>query len=314
MSDIKDWSTTAAGNNSAAPNGFPEGMAPSGVNNSAREVMAAVRTQHEDSAWVDFGHTVTYASATTFTIAGDYTTLYTANRRIRCTDSSTLYGNITSSTYSAPDTTVTVVLDSGVLSGSLTAAAVGVVDDNASVTGFTVGDTRVNNIMELVWPVGSVYESSAATDPATLFGVGTWTAITDVMRMAAGSTYTAGATGGSADAIVVAHTHTGPSHTHTGPSHTHTGTTANDTHNHRITLQTDSSGAANETVGGITGTAGFSDTDIQNDTHNHTFTTAASGTAATGASGTGATGSTGSSATGANLPPYKVYYAWERTA
>ena len=44
MSDIEDWSTTAASNNSASPDGFPEGMAPSGVNNSAREVMASVKT------------------------------------------------------------------------------------------------------------------------------------------------------------------------------------------------------------------------------------------------------------------------------
>lgn len=40
---IQDWSTTASSNNSSSPNGFPEGMAPSGVNNSAREVMAQIR-------------------------------------------------------------------------------------------------------------------------------------------------------------------------------------------------------------------------------------------------------------------------------
>lgn len=44
MADIQTWSTTAASNNSAAPDGFPEGMAPSGVNDAAREVMAAVKT------------------------------------------------------------------------------------------------------------------------------------------------------------------------------------------------------------------------------------------------------------------------------
>ena len=41
MSNIQDWSTTAASNNSASPNGAPEGMAPSGVNNTIRENMAA---------------------------------------------------------------------------------------------------------------------------------------------------------------------------------------------------------------------------------------------------------------------------------
>lgn len=42
MSNVSQWSQTAASNNSASPNGFPEGMAPSGVNDSAREVMAAL--------------------------------------------------------------------------------------------------------------------------------------------------------------------------------------------------------------------------------------------------------------------------------
>lgn len=42
MSDVDTWSSTAASNNSASPDGFPEGMNPGGVNDSAREVMAAV--------------------------------------------------------------------------------------------------------------------------------------------------------------------------------------------------------------------------------------------------------------------------------
>ena len=42
MSDVGTWSTTDANNNSAVPNGFPEGMAPSGLNNSARAVMGGV--------------------------------------------------------------------------------------------------------------------------------------------------------------------------------------------------------------------------------------------------------------------------------
>lgn len=41
MSNVAAWSVTAASNNSAAPNGAPEGMAPSGVNDVIRENMAA---------------------------------------------------------------------------------------------------------------------------------------------------------------------------------------------------------------------------------------------------------------------------------
>lgn len=44
MADVSTWSTTAASNNSASPDGWPESMLPSGVNNSARENMAQVAT------------------------------------------------------------------------------------------------------------------------------------------------------------------------------------------------------------------------------------------------------------------------------
>jgi hypothetical protein len=41
MSNVSAWSATAASNNAAVPNGAPEGMAPSGVNDVIRENMAA---------------------------------------------------------------------------------------------------------------------------------------------------------------------------------------------------------------------------------------------------------------------------------
>jgi len=49
MADVSQWSTTAASNNSASPNGAPEGMAPSGVNNVIRENMAALAKWYSDS-------------------------------------------------------------------------------------------------------------------------------------------------------------------------------------------------------------------------------------------------------------------------
>lgn len=47
MSDIELWSELASGNGSNSPDGFPEGMAPGGVNNSAREVMAATKRWYD---------------------------------------------------------------------------------------------------------------------------------------------------------------------------------------------------------------------------------------------------------------------------
>ena len=124
---ISSYSTTPANNNSAAPNGAPEGMLPGDVNNVIRQNMADIRSWYQAAAWIDLGDTPTYASTTTFTVPGDQTAFYTVNRRIRCTDATTLYGYISSSVYVA-STTVTVVLDSGSLSASLTAVAVSLID------------------------------------------------------------------------------------------------------------------------------------------------------------------------------------------
>ena len=55
-----------------------------------------------------------------------------------------------------------------------------------------------SSILDLVYPVGSLYWSSQATDPGTLFGVGTWTRVKDTFILAAGDNYTAGDTGGAA--------------------------------------------------------------------------------------------------------------------
>ena len=53
------------------------------------------------------------------------------------------------------------------------------------------------NILQSVYPVGSIYMSTASTSPAELFG-GAWEQIKDRFLLAAGDTYTAGSTGGEA--------------------------------------------------------------------------------------------------------------------
>jgi len=56
------------------------------------------------------------------------------------------------------------------------------------------------------YPIGSIYMSVNATDPATLFG-GEWERIKDTFLLSAGDTYGAGTSGGSADAVLIEHTH-----------------------------------------------------------------------------------------------------------
>ena len=96
-------------------------MAAGLVNNTIRQVMADTRSWYESGGWCDLGHVPTFVSTTSFTIPTDVTAYYTVGRRIRMYGPimGTFYGNIVSSAYSAPNTTVTVALDSGVLTSNL---------------------------------------------------------------------------------------------------------------------------------------------------------------------------------------------------
>ncbi|MHA1538908.1 MAG: hypothetical protein ACTSXQ_00345 [Alphaproteobacteria bacterium] len=119
-------------------------MAPSGVNNAAREVMAAMRRQFEDAQWFNYGDTLTYLSPTSFSVVGDLSALYEAGRRIKLTGATpfTVYGDIVSAVYSAPDTIITVTLDSGALDASLSAASLSILTPgNVAIPSiFTGGD------------------------------------------------------------------------------------------------------------------------------------------------------------------------------
>ena len=144
----------------------------------------------------------------------------------------------------------------------------------------------VQAVAQVLFPVGAIYSATVSTNPGTLLGFGTWTAFGAGRVMVGagtggGATYTAGATGGSKDAITVSHTHTA---TVTDPGHLHTQT------------QYDQPGIGNAGGGGARVNA----------------QTANTGTATTGISV--AVSTTGSSGTDANMPPYVVVYMWQRTA
>ncbi len=163
---ISQWSETPASNATITDATYgniveSEGMAPNQVNNSARSMMAHVRNFYENIEWRDFGHTVARASDTTFTIGADVTADYVAGRRIKLKDSSTLYGTITASSYSAPNTTVTVDVDGGTaLSATLDTGGVELGPDNTnkiigphyftetlSGTTLTVGVQYINGVI-----------------------------------------------------------------------------------------------------------------------------------------------------------------------
>lgn len=58
-------------------------------------------------------------------------------------------------------------------------------------------------LLDLIYPIGSIYTSVNSTSPATLFG-GTWQQLKDRFLICANNTYTAGSTGGAATVTLTA--------------------------------------------------------------------------------------------------------------
>ena len=159
MAGIKDYSTTNANNADLNGISVAEGMLPSQLNNAIRALMVNTREWYNDSQWVIYGdgdgaYTLAYASATSFTVASiDVTSIYHANRRIKAVGSTTgtIYGTISSSTFST-DTTVNVTWDSGSLSNeSLTIYIGGLSATNTSIpegiiTSATLADGSVTTV------------------------------------------------------------------------------------------------------------------------------------------------------------------------
>ena len=149
MTGIKDYSTTALSNTEIGGVNIEEGMLPSTLNNALRAVLVDVREWYNDSQWVVYGDgdsafTITYGSATTFTVDGvDVTTFYHVGRRVRAVGSTTgtIYGTISVTTFST-NTTVTVVWDSGSLQNETIAVSIGAL----SATNNSIPEAVITNV------------------------------------------------------------------------------------------------------------------------------------------------------------------------
>ena len=237
---ISEYSATAANNTDIGGINIAEGCAPSGINNAIRELMAQLKDQQVGT------------DGDNFTVGGAFT----------CTGAA-----VFSSTVA--------------IAGSATAPTPTFADSSTKIatTAF------VQAALAAAYPVGSIYiNATSSTNPATLLGFGTWVAFgagrVPVGLDAGNAAFdTAEETGGSADAIVVSHTHTA---TVTDPGHFHT----YDKASNKISYD----------PGGET-------------FNSHTVTNTS--TATTGI--TVANSTTGSSGTNANLQPYIVVRMWKRT-
>lgn len=130
MADVKNWSSAADDNSEAAPAGWPEGMKRSDVNDSAREMMRAVRKDFAAGEFINVysttGDSWTASDNTSTTIIlipddAQVTDLSSAgeNRfpngsRAKFTGgASAQFGFVVSSSFSTPNTIITITVDDG---------------------------------------------------------------------------------------------------------------------------------------------------------------------------------------------------------
>lgn len=150
----------------------------------------------------------------------------------------------------------------------------------------------VQAALAVLYPVGSIYSNATSnTNPATLMGFGTWTAFGAgrvMVGLDAGNPLfdTAEETGGSANAVVVSHTHTATS-TVSDPSHAHN----------------------------IVGSGGwYIGTEPGSYAGGGTSRNVSTAAATTGITVATTNASAGVSGTNANYQPYITVYMWKRTA
>jgi microcystin-dependent protein len=159
------------------------------------------------------------------------------------------------------------------------------------------------------WPVGSIFMSAVATNPATLLGFGTWVAIAGRFPVGLDAAQTEFdtllETGGSK--TVTLDVTQIPSHTHVQNAHNHT----QDSHNH-----TQNSFAPRIINSGTAGTVGVQGASAASNANaSNAATTATNQVAtATNQAATAVNQSTGGGAAHDNLPPYIVVSLWRRTA
>jgi hypothetical protein len=152
----------------------------------------------------------------------------------------------------------------------------------------------VQAVLQLLYPVGSVYtNASNSTNPATLFGFGTWSLFSQGRMMIGydGGTFSIGAAGGSYNSSLPSHNHTIPTQYTSAVdlSHTHSGAVS------PVGFQY--SGGNNTQYSAYTTSTGGASISMN---HSHTFS--------------GYTDSNGVSPSFTNLPPYITVYMWQRVA
>ena len=276
MPSLFDWSTTAASNVTVDGLNIAEGCPAANVNNGMRSIMALVRASFATGLQTFLDGTAALPVAnggTGGTTGGAARTGIGAAASGANTDITSLaapaLGAATATTATAGDNSTKVATTAFVTAAVLAALPAGVI---------------------------TIWSGSSGAIPAGWLlcdGTNGTPNLRDKFVVGAGSTYAVGATGGSANATLVSHSHT---ITITDPGHDHTANVTDPGHTHNLPGGT-SSGGTIQTQLGVNSTA--SNGVSSSNTTGITVDNVSNTTGITASSNT-----QGSSATNANLPPY----------
>lgn len=243
-----------------------------------------------DTSWTNAS--ASFSSGTAFTFGGgNISSEYSYDIKYTITDA------FTTITVFDVVSTAAVVMDFKVGGKGVAVGKVSEADDTFEVSEKwdvkVYGQLLKEFLVDSIYPVGSIYMSVESTSPATLFG-GTWSQLQNRFLLGAGSSYTAGNTGGAATVTLT--TSQMPAHTHT-----FTGTAASHTHTLKNKKTT-------------WGSSGSSNVVIDSTSSSYSSLVNVTNVNSTSITPKGTNSSTGGGGSHNNMPPYLVVYMWKRTA
>lgn len=145
-----------------------------------------------------------------------------------------------------------------------------------------------SSILELVYPIGSIYISTIQTNPSLLFGFGSWEQISDVFLIGAGDNYPNGSTGGESEHLLTVNEI---------PSHTHEVVIEDaGEHTHDINIEMDGKAFSGDQLPHVVDTSDETIQSLSNGIHSHNATIS----------------DTGGNLPHNNIPPYLSVYMWKR--
>ena len=164
---------------------------------------------------------------------------------------------------------------------------------------------QILDLIDVIYPVGSIYMSVNNVNPATLFG-GEWEQIKDKFLLSSGDVYSNATEGGSADAVVVKHNHTQNPHNHTQNGHSHTPASG------RSFMTAPTGSGWNEIAGANISGSGYHYIATEDKSNYNVYVQGSGSTTATNQQQTATNQEKGEDGTGKNLPPYLAVFMWKR--